>query len=74
MDGFANHNPSKVLDKVVNSLYVIEKKLKGADDDGSGGRWLSKVGFGNLLGEMDEVLNLLSHLQDQVENRKRRFK
>jgi hypothetical protein len=43
INAFMAYNPQKVIGKVLDNLDFVNDKLQRSDDDGSGGRWLTKI-------------------------------
>jgi hypothetical protein len=74
MNGFMSHNPKKLIPKVIDNINISMKLFRRADIDMSGLKWFNAVGQNQVLNPLNEALDLLSHLQDQVENKERRMK
>lgn len=74
MNGFMLYNPKRVIDKAINSIYLSMKLFDRADVDVSGLKWFNEIGQNQVRNPLNEALDLLNHLQDQVENRKMKGK
>jgi len=74
MNGFMVHNPKRVIDKVIDNIYLSLKLFDRADVDIGGMKWFNEIGQNQVRNPLNEALDLLNHLQDQVENRKMRGK
>ena len=74
MNSFMAHNPKKLLVKALDDLDIITQKIEAGEDDGAGGKYISKFNLGMVRGNMDEAMKYLRHLMDMVENKERRMK
>ena len=74
MDAFMVHNPAKVLAKVMDSISLSIRHFQKADVDMAGLKFFNAVGQSQFLNPLNEALNLLDHLNDQIENKERRSK
>jgi hypothetical protein len=72
MNAFMLHNPKKLLIKVLDNMDIITQKIEAGEDDGAGGKYISKFNLGMVRGNMDEGMKYLSHLMDMVEAKERR--
>ena len=74
MNSFMAHNPKKLLLKVLNDMDIAMRKIEDGEDDGAGGKYMTKFMLGMVRGNMDEAMKYMNHLMDMVENRERRMK
>ena len=74
MDAFMVHNPVKVLAKVMDNIGLSIRHFQKADVDMAGLKFFNAVGQSQFLNPLNEALNLLDHLNDQIENKERRSK
>ena len=74
MNSFMAHNPRWLIPKIVDNIALSIRHFQKADVDMSGLKWFNSVGQNQVLNPLNEALGLLSHLQDQVENKRNRMK
>ncbi len=74
MNSFMAYNPRKLIPKVVDDINLSMRHFQRGDTDMAGLKWFNPIGQNQVLNPLNEALGLLSHLQDQVEVKKRREK
>ena len=74
MNSFMAYNPRKLIPKVVDDISLSVRHFQRGDTDMAGLKWFNSVGQNQVLNPLNEALNLLDHLQDQVQNKERRSK
>lgn len=72
LNAFMSHNPKRLIPKAIENISLSIRHFQRADVDMSGLKWFNTGGQSQVLSPLNEALELLNHLQDQVENRKRR--
>ena len=74
MNSFMAHNPRKLIPKVADDINLSMRHFQRGDTDMAGLKWFNPIGQNQVLNPLNEALGLLSHLQDQVENKRNRMK
>jgi hypothetical protein len=74
LNAFMSHNPKRLIPKAIENISLSIRHFQRGDVDMSGLKWFNAGGQSQVLSPLNEALELLNHLQDQVENRKRREK
>ena len=68
------YNPKKLVPKIVDNISLSIRHFQKANMDMSGLKWFNSVGQSQVLQPLNDALDLLNHLQDQVQNKERRSK
>ena len=74
MNSFMSYNPRKLIPKIMDSISLSIRHFQKADVDMSGLKFFNPIGQNQVLNPLNEALNLLDHLNDQIENKERRSK
>ena len=74
MNGFMVHNPKKLIPKIMDNINLSIRHFEKAESDFNGLKWFNPMGQNQVLNPLNEALNLLDHLNDQMENKERRSK
>ena len=74
MNSFMSYNPRKLIPKIVDNIGLSIRHFQKADVDMSGLKFFNPIGQNQVLNPLNEALNLLDHLNDQIENKERRSK
>lgn len=74
MNAVMAYNPRRLIPKVIDNISISIRHFQKADMDMAGLKWFNPVGQNQVLNPLNEALDLLEHMQDQVEAIKRREK
>ena len=74
MNSFMSYNPRKLIPKVMDNIGLSIRHFEKAESDFNGLKFFNPVGQNQVLNPLNDALNLLDHLNDQIENKERRSK